>query len=273
MRPTSRQEIEQLGRAGAKAVPYSDYRILCRVLNRFKMFVCDGDETIGPHLAFDGCWEPWVTTSVCNFVKRGMVCINVGANVGYYTLIMASQVGNEGKVYAFEPNPRMFKLCKSNLRINGLENNAEIFELAASYKKDKVKFCFNPSKPGSGAITDKVLKLPSTYLYVQTQQLDEIIPKEQRIDFILIDSEGHEPQVIEGAYKILDRNNTLDILMEWSPESYEDTEKFGKVLLDFGFKPYLVGYAGELIPLIDSKLFAIKSQRMIWWSRRNASGK
>jgi FkbM family methyltransferase len=171
----------------------------------------------------------------------------------------------------------MFKLCKSNLRINGLENNVEVFELAASYKKDKMEFYFDPHKPGSGAIVhnceDKKNFPCGCWMQVQTEQLDEIIPKEQRIDFMLIDSEGHEPQVIEGAYKILDRNNTLDILMEWSPESYEDTEKFGKVLLDFGFKPYLVGYAGELIPLIDSKLFAIKSQRMIWWRRLSANSK
>ncbi|WP_233247757.1 FkbM family methyltransferase [Caulobacter endophyticus] len=83
---------------------------VCRVLGRYKLFVDGLDYGLGPHLLLDGYWEMWTTEAIARAVKPGMTVVDVGANLGYFTLLMADLVGAGGRVHAFEPNPQIATL-------------------------------------------------------------------------------------------------------------------------------------------------------------------
>jgi hypothetical protein len=92
---------------------------LCTVLGRYKMFVDSEDVGLSAHLLMDGYWEMWATEVMAQLIKPGMVVADVGANLGYYTVLMGELVGETGAVHAFEPNPAM---TRSPRRRSGWRN-------------------------------------------------------------------------------------------------------------------------------------------------------
>jgi len=85
-----------------------------------KMYLDDLDTL---HLAINGIWEPLETNLIKNKIKEGDIVLNIGANIGYYTLLIARLVGSNGKVFAFEPDLNNFKILKKNIEINNYKNN------------------------------------------------------------------------------------------------------------------------------------------------------
>src|SRR5918912_920802 len=104
------------GRASARcmAVPVDPITALCRVLGRYKMYVDLRDTGFVPHLMFEGYWEYWITDFMWRNLGPGQVALDVGANHGYYTVLMSDLVGAQGMVRAFEPNPRLVELLGLN---------------------------------------------------------------------------------------------------------------------------------------------------------------
>ena len=99
-------------------------------------------------LSFNGVYEPCETEFVMNEIKKGDVVLDIGANIGYYTLIFARLVGEEGKVFAFEPDPENFALLKKNVEINGY-HNVVLVQKAISNKTGKIRlFKFDDFKAG-----------------------------------------------------------------------------------------------------------------------------
>ncbi len=84
-----------------------------------KMFL-DKKDVLG--LSINGVYEPLETKLVRKEVKKSDVVLDIGANIGYYTLILAKLVGKKGRVFAFEPDPTNFALLKKNISINGYKN-------------------------------------------------------------------------------------------------------------------------------------------------------
>jgi len=87
-----------------------------------EMFLDPTDSIVSPTLLRDGYFEPYETTLIESEIRPGDVVLDIGANIGYYTLIFARLVGERGRVYAFEPDPTNFRLLKKNVRANGYQN-------------------------------------------------------------------------------------------------------------------------------------------------------
>ena len=96
-----------------------DHTSLCRVLGRYKMFVDTRDIGIASHLLLDGFWEMWVTEEMLRHVRQGMTVLDIGANLGYFSLLLADLTGPRGRVIAFEPNPLMSSLARRSIEVNG----------------------------------------------------------------------------------------------------------------------------------------------------------
>jgi hypothetical protein len=96
----SRWELEEYSRRRATGIFYGDNRMLCRLLGDYLAFVDTHDFMLAPRLVADGFWEAWVTLAVARYLQPGMWCVDVGANYGYYTLLMAAACGPEGRIVA-----------------------------------------------------------------------------------------------------------------------------------------------------------------------------
>src|SRR3990172_7753043 len=92
-------------------------RILLQVMD-FQMYVNSQDIVVASELMTYGLWERNETELFKRVVKPSMVIADIGANVGYYSLMAAKLVGQSGKVYAFEPEPNNFNLLRTNIAVN-----------------------------------------------------------------------------------------------------------------------------------------------------------
>lgn len=202
--------------------------LLCKVLSKYKMYVNSLDCGIAPHLIMDGYWESWITQCLARIIQPGSVCIDVGANFGYYTLMMSELCGKEGRTIAVEPNPELCKCLKLTQCVHGWP--FEIIDVALSDKKGNATLIIPDNYPGNASITSAhpLLNGKASKIKVKTLTVDELVQQLNlpKVDVIKIDVEGVEPLVFEGMKNTISDNPGLQIVMEYSPFIYHDVKKF-----------------------------------------------
>ena len=157
-------------------------------------------------------------------IKNGDIVVDLGANIGYYTLILAQLVGKSGHVYAFEPEPSNFEILSKNVKENK-HDNVTLVQKAVSDKNGKVKLYVSKRNLSSHRIFDAEDKRKSIEVDVTT--LDEYFQKSKKlVKFIKMDVEGAEGATILGASKIIEDSKNLVIMMEYFPKWIK---KFGDI--------------------------------------------
>jgi len=159
-------------------------------------------------------YEVMTTKVFKSLLKEGMNVIDVGACIGYHTVLASKLVGRSGKVWAIEPEPHNFRDLQGNIALNHLTNVIATGK-AVSDKNGKANLFI--SKESSGNHSLFVLP-PFTgnknhYIEVETIKLDDLIDG-QKIDFIKTDTEGNEMAVLSGAKQILKANKNLILVTE-----------------------------------------------------------
>lgn len=218
-----------------------------------KMYVNSQDKVIVPQLLTQGVWEKYETELLSSSVKRGDVILDIGANFGYFSIMAAKLVGNEGKVYAFEPEPDNYQLLIKNIKLNGYTNIIPI-QKAVSNRNGKLKLYLDKINWGGSSFSeDNILPQKEGFIEVETTNLDDFFQnevKDSRVSFIKLDVEGAEGLVLEGADKIL-QNNDLKILMEFWPYGLRnlgtDPYKLLKNLHEYGLKIQLIDEKNETV--------------------------
>lgn len=214
-----RDALERAVRIRCHTVPVEPRTILCRVLGRFKMMVDGRDTALAPHLMLDGFWELWTTTFMLRHAAPGMVAVDVGANLGYFSVLLAHLVGPTGRVIAVEPNPHLAQLAERNLALNGFSHTARVDRIAAAATSGQpVQFRFMASDPKNGHVVEAGAGLPPGEVMVEIavpgMRLDDAITGP--VDFIKIDVEGAEEEVWAGMTRLLDANPDIIVLMEFN---------------------------------------------------------
>ncbi|HWS49272.1 MAG TPA: FkbM family methyltransferase [Candidatus Methanoperedens sp.] len=168
------------------------------------------DKFIGQRIAL-GKYEQYETALMVSQINSKSVCVDVGANVGYYTFLMARRAK---RVFAFEPDKECFEILKKNVSENNLKN-VTIFNLALSNKKEKKYLIKDCDNLGNSRIDEK------NGLLINTDTLDNLLINEQIIDLIKIDVQGWETEVIDGAKKIIERDRPT-LFLEYTPSEYDN---------------------------------------------------
>jgi FkbM family methyltransferase len=177
-----------------------DYVLLPDV-NGFAMLVASTDVGIGRELALYRIHEPMATKLLRGFVPTGGVVLDIGANIGYYTLLLSRLVGNDGLVVAVEPHPVNFHLLQLNLRINRVSNVRLVS--AAISDKDGRTFLFEAEGSNWHSLlptertSQKAIEVPTLTIDTLAHQV------ERPIDLLRMDIEGGELSALKGGEKTL----------------------------------------------------------------------
>lgn len=227
---------------------YGD-ELICRVLGKYIMYVEPRDRGITPHLALNGFWEAWVTVALARMIQPGWRCIDVGANVGYFTLLMADQAGPEGSVMAVEPNPAMAHRLALNVAVNGFDSRVDIRCVAAADSDGAaVDLKVDAAHPGSASICAPCTRAGKAIPAV-TATLDRLAEPWPLVDLVKIDAEGAEPAIWRGMRRLLLRNPAIAVFMEFTPSLCADPFAFLGEIEASGFVARQVAPDGAIEPL------------------------
>jgi len=145
-----------------------------------------------------GNWEPVATQAIVSNAKRGMCVFDIGAHLGYYSLLLAKCVGPVGRVVSFEASPGNFCTLQKNVLINKLEN-IELINLAVFSKSGTIGISVSPTDASSGDWSIS-RQTDGDSIQVQTISLDQFCQaKSVSPDFLKIDVEGAEFDVLMGG--------------------------------------------------------------------------
>lgn len=189
--------------------------ILARNVQGSRMQLHLDDEGISADLALDGIREPMSTKTVKEEVKQGYTVVEIGANIGYYALMESRLVGSKGRIYAIEPSPGNFRNLKKNIELNGYKN-IESFELGIGDKKGTAKIFISPHSNLSSLVVQKNKKVIDT-VDIKISTLDEFLKGKKSPDFIRMDVEGYEYNIIRGMKNILRSKKPMKIFIELHP--------------------------------------------------------
>jgi FkbM family methyltransferase len=161
------------------------------------------DAAVTPGL-LSGRYEVHLSTVFEKYCTSGMTVVDVGANLGYYSLLASRLVGPSGRVVALEPNSENCRLLLSSLRLNDI-TNVQLLPVAADTATGWAYYSTHVGSNG-GLIEDgELLSHPGTI--VPTFRLDELV--EGPVGFLKMDVEGAEGRVVRGATRIIERDRPI----------------------------------------------------------------
>ena len=198
-------------------------------------------------------FEKFETELFKSLIREGMVVVDIGAYAGYYSLVAANLVGEEGKVYASEPNPENYVLLLKNLEVNRCQNVIPV-QKAIADRNGRTRLFLAQENKGDSRLFDSNDGRES--IIVDVTSLDAFFKeRDYRVDVIKMDIQGSEMAALKGMTKILEKNDYLKILTEFWPNgirmSGASPEEFLKKLVEFGFELYHINEKRKLIEPIS----------------------
>jgi FkbM family methyltransferase len=261
-----RSELEAECRRRYQAAYLGKQTLLCRVLGKYLLFADTADVGIVPHLCLDGYWETWVTQAVARAVRPGWNCVDVGANHGYYTLLLADGVGLAGTVLACEPNPAVADLLEKTLQVNGFRPRARVIREAVA---DADGAHATLAVPAGFSMNAAVVADAEGGVPVQTVTLDTLCRPLGRVDFIKIDAEGAEERIWHGMQATLARNPAIIVLLEYNASRYRDPRAFLAAIQSAGFPLRHVDYDAQAKLLTAEQVLRERpTEDWMLWLRR-----
>lgn len=208
-----------------------------------RIFNCQVDLDLRDYIQrsiYLGVFEPWESTAIRAYLKPGMTFVDVGANVGYYTLMGASSVGSGGQVIAFEPSPYAFGRLHETIERNRI-SQVQLVSAGLGEESGELRL-FMPNQKGNHTPT----MVPNGGGYpvrVPVLRLDDYLTESriEVVDLMKIDVEGFEPNVIRGATRYLERGKIRAILCEfneaWLEANNSSVQSLFRLIVSYGFKP------------------------------------
>jgi FkbM family methyltransferase len=201
---------------------------------RFKVRPFDG---MGRMLCYFGLEADQMFSFMNEYLKPGMVVVDVGANIGTHSIYSARLIGEGGKVVAIEAHPETVEILRENINLNNV-TNVGVLETCVSEQAGTVLFNVNRNSAKSS-----IVYTGASTISVSAQRIADLVPQELQIDFLKVDVEGADYFVLLGGRKIFEQRPPSVVVVEVS--SYK--EKICSFLTAYGYE--LFDYqAGRLVP-------------------------
>lgn len=216
-----------------------------------------------------GTYERPTVALVERLLGAGMSVVDVGAHIGYYTLLASSMVGPSGSVWSFEPDPATRVFLQRNVAANGFDDRVEVIGKAVGAMEATLPLFRHNADSGSSSL----LRRPAggvAPVEVEVTTLDAWAVSEgwPRVDLMKIDVEGGEAGVLSGGAELAERNPDMSIILELNTEASGDAEDGGSPLFaqlrELGFDRIFVVHGRRLQPVEGRADEARLARRSRW---------
>lgn len=212
----------------------------------FGAFAIRSDDLLQSYLYLFGVWEPHITRWLTRTLRSGDTFIDVGANVGYFSVLASRLVGGSGKVVAIEASPEFSEIVALHLRLNSC-TNVRVVNVAAS-DHDGVASFFQPCQHNLGHTTQYPEEPDLTPAFtIDCQPLPSILTRSELANarVVKVDVEGGERQVLDGLLPVMGLlRDDVELLLEVNPNLLARQGTTAADLIEqlerFGFHPYRV---------------------------------
>jgi FkbM family methyltransferase len=228
------------------------------LFNQQTMLVDDAD-SLG--IMANGVFEPSETHTVLALVKRGDRVLDIGANMGYYTVLVAEKVGAQGQVFAIEPNAANLSILHANTLAWQQSARVTVLPCALSDTKGAGSLFLSTHNSGMHRMYASIVCTDDV------ETVDMVCGDELgfgAIDFIKIDIEGYEPKALRGLVNTLKSSPEVKILSEFSPlslmEAGESPSQFIRWMTDLGF--VVMGLQGNTWCLLSTDALLASVERL-----------
>jgi FkbM family methyltransferase len=225
-----RSTVEAAIRRRVQTAYLGDGVVLARILGRHKIFLRSSDRGFASHVMLDGFWEMWLTQFLARRVKPGMTVVDVGANFGYFTLLLGDAVGEAGRVIAVEPNPDATSLLQETVLLNGHQKRTRVVPHALGASAGRAWLHAPHGEPKNAALVGTQDLPGGRTIEVSTLTLDEVALEYPHVDLVKIDAEGGELGIVAGMRQLIARDRPT-IVLEFNAARYADPRRFLDELL------------------------------------------
>jgi FkbM family methyltransferase len=196
-------------------------------VNNCRMKIDLRDNIISRYLFVEGSWEPYESQLIKRLLLPGMTVIDIGAHVGYHSLLAAQAVGTEGQVISFEPSPDNFALLTENIALNGFSELIHAENAALADHCGELELFLSSYNTGDHRVyptlsdDDEIFNAGAQRQSVKVPalKLDDYLSQHDisRVDMIKMDVQGAEMGVLSGMKQTLLRNPRLLLFTEFWP--------------------------------------------------------
>lgn len=207
---------------------------------KFKMLLDKNDKDVSEQIRLFGWYkDELITTKVFErYLKDGMSVLDLGANIGFYTMLARSLVGPKGRVFAFEPHPHNSNLIKASVKLNSF-TNVKVVEAAISDRVGKSTLFVSQDYISEHSLFDYNYSSGphngKNNIAVNVVTIDDYLEKNLgnfKVDFIKMDIEGSESRALKGMKKVLNENKHLILVMEFWPEGFKNDKVDPRKILE-----------------------------------------
>jgi FkbM family methyltransferase len=222
----------------------------------------DRDQIVSRRIRAEGIWEPYESALILSLLQPGQVFVDVGANLGYFSVLAAAALGARGKVFAFEPDPDNFSLLQANLALNGLTERAEVACAGLSEQDSEGRLYLSEDNFGDHQIyagDAERSSLPISLLCGEQW----LSTRTDRIDLVKVDTQGSETAVMRGLLPLLKRlPGPRNILIELTPYSLVQAGSSGRQLIELLAE---LQQAFWIVDHVEHELVASSAKELALW--------
>jgi len=198
---------------------------------------------------FVGEWEPSTTALIRRAARPGWSFLDVGANAGYFTLLAAAAGGPTSRVVAVEPNPSIAALLAVNVAMNGLEATIAVRHEACGSASGTAELHVSGSEnSGRSTLRAGRLDIEQAVVAVPVATVDGLCADlDLRPDFVKVDAEGWEPEIVRGMTTLLDDHPPQVVVLEVSPfDGAGEPQLVADLMAASGYRPHRIDDEGYL---------------------------
>jgi FkbM family methyltransferase len=224
------------------------------VTHGLRLYVELGD-WISDDICRYGLWEPVLTRYILAHARKGGLFVDVGANLGYYSLLWAG-ARPDNRVYAIDASPLVFPRLLRNVKLNGLERQVRAFEIAVSDHEGLSSFALRPEgQLGAGSLAPE--PEPDT-IDVVTTCLDTLFSSLPRIDVLKTDAEGFDTHILRGSETLLREHRIGAVYYE------QITDRMAELGVDAGEAASMLERYGYVVTCLPNSHVADDGRVTLW---------